>query len=273
MNIFINIIIPIIVTFIFSFLLSFYFFKRAIVRKALTPFKTKYLKIFTNIEDELRKDLKIKYKEKVIDNFHNLQITIANTGSSTLKDFKKPLTLYLPEEAVVLNTKIVCIHPIGRVVDFKIINKNNIEFDFYILNKNEFFIFEISIGGEIKLDDIFFKIETEGLPPILRLVEPNIYIKSSFFLDNLGPILLMIMGLLLAIYFRLSILGYFKIDIHKDIQSLYYLLFKISIVTTVVSSFLIIVDLIIYRKKRNLDYRFNLKMPKDIIDKYFNNKK
>lgn len=278
MNIIINIIIPVIATFIFSFLLALYFFRKSISRKMLTPFVTKYIKVFSNINDSLRKELKIKYKEKIINNFHSIQFTIANTGNTAVKDFKKPLTLCVPKKAILLDTKILCVYPSGRKVDFKIQNVENqyfIEFDFYLLNKNEFFIFEIYIGGEVEINEFYFRIETDGLPPILHLVQSTNYStkrrqrRITFIISS---IIYITVAIFVIIYSLLRIFSIIEIkqitEPVNPFKSYYSLLYTGIIPGTTILIFLIIF-LIFDRKERKLDVKSCINIPKNIINEYF----
>jgi hypothetical protein len=279
MNIFINIFIPIIATFAISFFLSWLFFKKSRYKKELTPFITNYIKIFTGIKDELRNDLKIKYKDKIIDNFHNIQFTIANTGNSTLINYKKPLTLQLPKETILLKTKILCVHPTGREINFRIKNKKNqsfVEFIFLLLNKNEFFIFEILIGGEINLEDIKFIIESDGLPPILSLVKTEEYSRRDILFYRRMIILGSLFFTLVTITLISKILEILVILPKKIIDFIYMprpivdlmVLIIILLITIIGLSYIFIMN----RKEKKLDIRYCLNMPKDIKDTYFNKK-
>jgi hypothetical protein len=53
----------------------------------LTPYKNFISRVFSYIDPELKKDLKIKYKDIDVDNFYQVQFTIINTGNRSLNNF------------------------------------------------------------------------------------------------------------------------------------------------------------------------------------------
>lgn len=279
MSTFINNFILVVLSCILTFLFSWFLFKKSQKKKSLTPYLKNSLKIFSDINKELKKNLKIKYKNNLIDNFYKIQYIIANTGNSTIKDCKKPLTLAIPKKTTLLDVKILYISPIGREIDFKIIKRNKqsfIKFIFSILNKKEYFICEIYIGGEVNLDDFEFTIETEDLPPKIEVFETQDYTPKRRSSDLMILISLALITIISAFLTSTDLLKIFAL-LPKEIQN--FLEAKINLspnISIVISStfFILSLGLLIYfsitiRKYKKLDIRYMLNIPKDIYNDFF----
>jgi hypothetical protein len=170
-----------------TYIVSSYFFKKSIKEKALVPYVQFSTKIFSSIDPDLQRDLDISYKEVKVDNLHQMQFVIANTGDKSIRDCIRPLELILPENFEILDVKIIYIDPEEREIIYSIDNTNNeakVAYNFPLLNKNEYFVTKILLkSNEIEsqksdidkekslLDKLKFKITVDELPPVLKIEE------------------------------------------------------------------------------------------------------
>ena len=72
---------------IITWIITRYYYLRNSNIRSLTPYKNFISRVFSCIDPELKKDLKIKYKDIDVDNFYQVQFTIINTGNRSLNNF------------------------------------------------------------------------------------------------------------------------------------------------------------------------------------------
>lgn len=72
---------------IITWIITRYYYLRNRNIRSLTPYKNFISRVFSYIDPELKKDLKIKYKDIDVDNFYQVQFTIINTGNRSLNNF------------------------------------------------------------------------------------------------------------------------------------------------------------------------------------------
>ena len=161
-----------------AWIITRYYFLRNRNIRTLTPYKNFVAKVFSDIDPELKKELKIKYKGTEVYNFYQVQFTIINTGNRSFYNFIKPLTLIIPNNGKILDIKILHIHPKGREITFNIgLSKNFISYNIPLLNSGEYFVTKLLIEGDVNPSkDFVFKITAEDLPPEILSVEPLISI-------------------------------------------------------------------------------------------------
>jgi len=161
---------------IISWIIARFYYLRGRNIRSITPYVNYILKVFSDIDPELKKDLKIKYKGTNVDNFYQVQFTIINTGNRSLNNFIKPLTLIIPNDGEILDVKILHIHPKGREITFDIRpGKNFISYNIPLLNSDEYFVTKLLIKGDVESDkDFIFNVSAEDLPPEILSVTPLI---------------------------------------------------------------------------------------------------
>lgn len=138
--------------------------------KELTPFIQMRSNILSHIDEKVKTDLKIKYKDVEVNNLQQLQFLIVNTGEKSIKGIINPLTLCLPDNTKIMDYSVVYIHPEGRDITTKLsVEENKLEFNFNLLNKDEFFIVKLLVKGTPSRKELLFTIEAEDLPPKLSV--------------------------------------------------------------------------------------------------------
>jgi len=150
-----------------TILVSHYYFRRSL-NKSLTPYIQFSSSPLDNIDTTVRKDLNLKYRDRPIENLHEVQFLIANTGDNCIRDVIEPLSLLVPKKCELLDASILHISPKGRKVDLEISeNKDKIRFIFPLLNSGEFFIAKVLMNGIPEEKEYGFSIAVDELPPVL----------------------------------------------------------------------------------------------------------
>lgn len=147
-------------------LASRHYYRRS-VDKELTPFIQLQSNVLSHIESDVKSDLHIEYRGTKVENLQQLQVLMANTGERAIRDVIKPLRLELPENVEIMDASILYVSPEGRDVSFNLPESTTIEFNFPLLNKDEFFIFKLLLKGAPKRNELKFGIVASDLPPKL----------------------------------------------------------------------------------------------------------
>lgn len=148
---------------------SRHYYRRS-VDKELTPFVHLQSNVLSRIDEEVKSDLHIEYKGVKVDNLQQLQFLIANTGERAIRDVIKPLCLDLPKGVEIMDAAILYVAPKGREVSLNIPESaSSVEFNFPLLNKDEFFILKLLLKGAPSIDDLKFTIVADDLPPQLDI--------------------------------------------------------------------------------------------------------
>lgn len=152
-----------------TFFASRHYYRRS-VDKELTPFIQLQSNVLSHIDEEVKSDLHVEYKGVKVESLQQLQFLVANTGERAVRDIIKPLRLELPESTEIMDASILYVFPEGREVNIDPKASGNIlEFNFPLLNKDEFFIFKLLIKGEPKRKELKFKIVADDLSPELEI--------------------------------------------------------------------------------------------------------
>jgi len=185
---------------IIAWIITRYYYLRNRNIRSLTPYKNFIARVFSDIDPELKKDLKIKYKGIDVDNFYQVQFTIINTGNRSLNNFIKPLTLNIPNNGEILDAKILYIYPEGREITFNIGPKGNfINYNIPLLNSGEYFVTKLLVKGDVETNqDFVFKATAEDLPPDILSINPPIVLKSGK-VETIITMVIMITGLIALI--------------------------------------------------------------------------
>lgn len=194
-----------IISFIFggilTILVGWIFYRKSIKKVSLTSTLDYFSKLFDNVDQEIKKDLRILYKENEIEHLYTVQFTIENNGNKPIRDLLEPLTLKIPEEFEIMDATISEIKPEGRKINLKQnLEKNKINIDFPLLNSKELFVLRILFKGDVTqylrekqnkkygkdseyritrnhflekdiIDDFEMKITVDELPPVLEIIK------------------------------------------------------------------------------------------------------
>ncbi|UCN00428.1 hypothetical protein LCX93_00505 [Sulfurimonas sp. SWIR-19] len=157
----ISVLIGVIATYFFA---KYYFEKS--INKSLTPYIDFTSSILSNIDDDVKKVLDIKYKGMKVDNLTEIQLLVANTGDIAIRDLIHPLEVQLPNSISIIDVVILYIYPEGREVNLKL-EENKIILNFDLLNQKDFFVVKFLFDGKLRVSDFKFKIVVDDLPPII----------------------------------------------------------------------------------------------------------
>jgi len=153
-------------------LIGRHYFRRTTDR-SLTPFVHLSSSVLSDIDPEVRSDLKILFHEQQIDDLTHIQLLIANTGSRAIRDCIKPLSITFPNETNILDYSIIYKHPKERVISAKHSKgkrgtPDSIEVSFPLMNAGEFFLIKFLIDGKVDPFDLQYRITVDDLPPTLE---------------------------------------------------------------------------------------------------------
>ncbi len=172
MDVLILTIVSIVAGVIGTLFVSKYYFHRT-TAKSLTPYLQFYISLFKEVDEEVRKELKIEYQGIPVTELFEIQYIIANTGEKSIRDLIEPLSLEIPNDCIVLDASVLYIHPEGRKVDAVVIKtsdgREKINFIFKLLNRDDYFVIKILIKGNPETKDFHFKITADDLPPELNI--------------------------------------------------------------------------------------------------------
>ncbi len=157
----ISVLIGVIATYFFA---KYYFEKS--INKSLTPYIDFTSSILSNIDDDVKEVLDIKYKGMKVDNLTEIQLLVANTGDVAIRDLIHPLEVELPNSISIIDVVILYIYPEGRKVALRI-KENKIILNFDLLNQKDFFVVKFLFDGKLKVSDFKFKIVVDDLPPVI----------------------------------------------------------------------------------------------------------
>jgi len=158
----ISILIGVIATYFFA---KYYFEKST--NKSITPYIDFTSSILSNIDDDVKDVLDIKYKGMKVNNLTEIQLLIANTGDVAIRDLIHPLELNLPNNISIIDVVLLYTYPKGREVSLNIVD-NKITMNFDLLNQKDFFVVKFLFDGKLKVSDFNFKITVDDLPPIIE---------------------------------------------------------------------------------------------------------
>jgi hypothetical protein len=211
-----------VITIAASILIGIYFHKKGKKRKELVPYIHYISKVITDIDPELRKFLKIEYKDVPVKNIYEVQFVISNNGDKPITGgTERVLSLPIPNKGKLLDAKITYVDPEGRQVEYNIRNENGIdiiEYNFRVLNPKEYFVSKIFVREDfeekerghsefLNIEDFKFAITEEELPPVINAKKyskekgQNSRDKSEYLGGSLGYFLFgsfMFLGVLLG---------------------------------------------------------------------------
>lgn len=159
-------ILSVLVGIIATYFFAKYYFEKS-VNKSLIPYVDFTSSILSDIDDDVKQVLDIKYKGMKVNNLTEVQLLIANTGDIAIRDVIHPLELELPNNISIIDVVLLYIYPEGREVKLNHID-SKITINFDLLNQKEFFVIKFLFDGEVKVSDFKFKITVDDLPPIIN---------------------------------------------------------------------------------------------------------
>jgi len=228
----------VIISAVIAWIIARFYYLRSRNVRAITPYVNYILKVFSDIDPELKKDLKIKYKGTKVDNFYQVQFTIINTGNRPLNNFIRPLSLIIPNNGEILDVKILHIHPKGREITFNIRpGKNFISYNIPLLNSGEYFVTKLLIKGDVESDkDFIFKVSAEDLPPEILSVNPLILLTKKGKVETIITMVIMVI-IFISIIISLSFLKNFGLlNIFLIIIACIIVLFIVFIISILIFS-------------------------------------
>jgi hypothetical protein len=202
---------------------AFVIFFMQIRKKALT------YKVLTNsslilISDNVKDNIQIRYKGKIVPNVRLVEIRIKNSGSLPIKpeDYIEPLGIYFTNSKI-LSNEIIDIHSLGIHVETELSDQSKIIFSKTLLNPNDSFDAKVilgeagtdfSIGGRIVGVNKFHT--SSNLVPLIKpstLVRPAvIYILMTVLFSLTDKLTLLesagIVGLAFLVIGLIYVLGY-----------------------------------------------------------------
>ena len=183
---------------ILSILVGWIFYRKSIQRKSLAVNLDYFSKLFDTVEPEIKKELKILYKDNEIEHLYSVQFAFENNGNKPIRDIIEPLKLEIPSDFEIMDAHIAEIQPKGRKVNIKQnLENNKVNIDFQLLNPKDSFVFRILFKGDVtsylknkRMEKIGSKREEEIMHQIKiddnEVVE---HFKFSITVDELNPTL------------------------------------------------------------------------------------
>jgi hypothetical protein len=167
-----------------SVIISRYYYLKQ-TTKRLTPYIHLASPILRGVDLNVRKALKIYYKDVEVDDLFDLQFIIANEGNRPIRGYVKPLSLSIPKNIKIIDSSILLTHPKDREVQIRVEeqpeNNTVVKFDFPILNSGDFFLAKLLLDGNIKTSQILFEITDEDLPHEIKpLIWPTMRIMPAY---------------------------------------------------------------------------------------------
>ncbi|MFA0960455.1 hypothetical protein AB9P05_01485 [Roseivirga sp. BDSF3-8] len=164
-----------------SFLVGYFFYVKSKVHIKLNPYLISCNSLFTHSNKELSDNLKLAFKNHSIENVAQIKMVVANEGNKPIMNLIEPLRIVLPEDNEILSIEILEINPNERKILHTVNrNKNHAQFDFELLNPQEYFIIKLtakcSIDVPINTDGVKFTITGEYMPSVLYMKNlPDFY--------------------------------------------------------------------------------------------------
>ena len=149
-----------------------HYFRRTTDR-SLTPFVHLSSSVLSDIDPEVRSELKIQFHDQQIADLTHIQLLIANTGNRAIRNCIKPLSITFPKKTKILDYSIIYKHPKEREISAKrstgkTDTEDSIEVSFPLLNAGDFFLIKFLIEGNVNPFDLQYRITVDDLPPTLE---------------------------------------------------------------------------------------------------------
>lgn len=183
---------------ILSILIGWIFYRKSIQRKSLVVNLDYFSKLFDTVEPEIKKELKILYKDNEIEHLYSVQFTFENNGNKPIRDIIEPLILEIPTDFEIMDAHIAEIKPEGRKVNIKQnLENNRVNIDFSLLNPKDTFVFRILFKGDVtsylkneRMEELGYKNEEE-MRYQMKIDDNEVveHFKFTITVDELNPTL------------------------------------------------------------------------------------
>lgn len=142
--------------------------------KSIGLYRIQASEIFAGITSDVRSELRFTYQDREVENLTQLEFIVANDGEKAISKLIEPLELDLPDEATILDASILYRSPDNLNVEILIgkhssPQRNSVTFDFPLLNKGEYFLVKLLVGGKLAKEQIKFRLLADDLPRSLSL--------------------------------------------------------------------------------------------------------
>ena len=147
------------------------------------------------VSTEVKSDIQIRYKGKLVPEVRLVEIRIKNSGSLPIKpeDYIEPLRLQLPNSRI-LSSEVMDAHSLGASIETKLSNRSEIVLSKTLLNPTDFFDVKILLTD----GDADFSVvgRIVGVSKIQNLTgrEVNYYILLSFVAVNVLALIARLLG-------------------------------------------------------------------------------
>lgn len=144
---------------------------RRTLTKSLTPYIHYTCSLLSDDFSDLRRDLKVIYKNQEIDNLYEICFEIVNTGDKAIQDVIEPLTLSIPKKCTLLDAGFFPEGAKYKNIKIKIsTDKKKVSYLFPLLNRGESFMTRLLLNGTPIEKDFEFSIRCAELPSKLEPV-------------------------------------------------------------------------------------------------------
>lgn len=156
---------------------------RRTIQKEIAAFVMTQTNVLANTENDIKKDIDLRYCKEKVENLQLLEVLIGNTGERSISTSIRPLRFEIPNNSKFLNASILKISPETREVKVRPEkNRSYIEFDFPILNSGDYFVFKALIHGSPSREELKFSIMAEDLPANIEIKRQTTeYFEESYF--------------------------------------------------------------------------------------------
>jgi hypothetical protein len=148
-----------------------YYYQRS-THKRLAAYLLLSNHIFGGIESEFRKELRFTFRETEVVDLHQIEFLIANDGERSISSLIEPLRLEIPKSADLLDASILYRSPTSLGVNISptsVEGRKFVQFDFPLLNRGEFFLVKLLLGGRLRPKDLVFTVLADDLPRTIDL--------------------------------------------------------------------------------------------------------
>lgn len=161
-----------------TYLITRHFTKKSIEKK-LSVYVDYATSLFGDVDPEVRENLRITYQGHEVERLSHIRFVVVNDGERSIKSYVEPLTLILPEESRVLTVSILETNPPDLDVEADLTlgedGEERISFDFSLLNRNDWFVVNLLVRGEVDREDLEFRIRAEDVPTKIPVLSHRQY--------------------------------------------------------------------------------------------------
>lgn len=164
-----------------SVLVSRYYFRRSFT-KSLTTFIQFSSSPLRGIDPAVKSALQIRYHDRPVENLYEIQFLVSNSGEKSIGEVIEPLSIGIPDGALLVDASIMHASPEGRRVELHIpTDRRSVGFRFPVLNAGDFFITKLLLDGSPREKDFIFSIVAAELPPTLKptLIPPDAIVSTG----------------------------------------------------------------------------------------------